>query len=131
MHLLRPTLLLSLSACTLFLLPAVANADAPRTFIELASYLVFIMNNAISVVIILALVIYFWGIFTTIPEKKGGDSEQRRNVLLFGLIGLFIMVSVWGILRLLQETIFSSDGGGIGVGAEQSGSFCETFGSCE
>ncbi len=101
--------------------PGLALAAAPKTFLELASYLVYIMNNAISVVIVLALVTYFWGIFSTIPERKGVSSEQRSKVILYGLLGLFVMVSVWGILRILQETLFSSDTG-TGAGFEQTDS---------
>ena len=118
-------------AAALYLAPGLALAAAPRTFLELASYAVYIMNNAISVLIVASLVIYFWGIFSTMPSSGKDDPAKRRTVLLYGLIALFVMVSVWGILRILQATLFSSESGGSGGSVPASASYCDTFGNCQ
>lgn len=109
--------------------PSIAFA-APRTFVELASYLVFIMNNMVAVLIVLGLVVYFWGITSTIHKMGSEDgAEARKNYFFWGIIALFVMVSVWGILRLLQNTLFGGQGPNIGGGSGQT-SYCESFGEC-
>jgi hypothetical protein len=49
---------------------------------------------------------YFWGIATNIPhfgDEKG--AEKRKSFFFWGLIILFVMVSIWGIIQLLQNTL--------------------------
>jgi hypothetical protein len=93
-----------------FLLPAVAFAQgAPRTFGDLAGLFVTILDNATAVLIVAGIAIYFWGISTNILKFGEGDKEKFRNYFLWGIIVLFVMVSVWGILHLLQDTLFGGN----------------------
>lgn len=110
--------------------PSLAFAAAPRTFVELASYLVYIMNNMVAILIVLGLVVYFWGITSNIHKMGSEDgAEARKNYFFWGIVALFVMVSVWGILRLLQNTLFGGQGSGIGNGSSAS-SYCQSFGEC-
>ncbi|MDO8513975.1 MAG: hypothetical protein Q7S50_00315 [bacterium] len=88
--------------------PAVASAAAPRTFQELASLIVLILDNATAVLIVAGIVIYFWGISTNILKLSDEGGAKLKLYLFWGIIVLFVMVSIWGILRLLQSTIFGS-----------------------
>ncbi len=108
--------------------PAVVFA-APRTFAELAALIVFYMNNFIATLVVLAVVIYFFGTATFLMKKGGSDKEGLRKFLLLGLVTIFVMVSVWGILRILQNTLFSSPGSFGTGGPEQDP--CLVFGECE
>lgn len=119
-----------LLTCAILLVPGVSLAAAPRTFEELASYLVFIMNNVVAVLIVLGLVIYFWGVTANLKKASQGDAEARKNIVFWGVVALFVMVSVWGILRLLQNTLFSG-GGTATLQTEGASAFCDSFGSCE
>lgn len=104
-------------------LPMVASA-APRTFAELANLAVSIINGAIGVALILGIVIYFYGVATSLPKSGKGDLEKLRAHLMWGIIALFVMFSVWGILRLVSNTLF---GGG---GAYEYGSSGGTQSDC-
>jgi hypothetical protein len=57
----------------------------------------------------LALVMFLVGI---IKYVKGGDNEEAREagrgLMLFGIIALFVMVAVWGLVKILFATIFPS-----------------------
>ena len=88
--------------------PAVASAAAPRTFQELASLIVLILDNATAVLIIAGIAIYFYGISTNILNFSEKSGEKIRAYFFWGIIVLFVMVSIWGILRLLQSTLFGS-----------------------
>lgn len=93
------------------LTPAVALA-APRTFQEFANILVTLMSNTSIVLVVLGLVVYFWGVSTNVIGLQGGKEaagEKIRAYFFWGIIIFFVMVSVWGILQLLQNTVFGSD----------------------
>lgn len=114
----RRTIPLTLLA---ILAPSIALA-APRTFGELAGTLVLIINNATTVLIVLGIVVYFWGISTNILKFSEEGGEKFKQYFFWGIIVLFVMVSVWGILRLLQNTLFGSNpysGGGAASPVQQ------------
>ncbi|MDP3646054.1 MAG: hypothetical protein Q8R25_03125 [bacterium] len=99
--------------------PAVAFAAAPRTFQELANTLVILMNNAVVVLVVLGLVVYFYGISINILKMKDEGGEKVKAYFFWGVIVLFVMVSVWGILQILQKSLFGGDQFNVGAGAEQ------------
>ncbi len=90
------------------MLPSVALA-APRTFADLANLIVLILNNATTVLIVLGIVVYFFGISTNILSFSKEGGEKLRQYFVWGIIVLFMMVSIWGVLRLLQNTLFGSN----------------------
>ena len=99
---------ISLAALAL-LTPLVAEAAAPRTFQGLANLIVVLLDNATAVLIVAGIVVYFYGISTNILKMGEGDMEKLRNYFFWGIIVLFMMVSIWGILHLLQDTLFGSN----------------------
>lgn len=56
----------------------------------------------------LAIAIFVWGIIEFIVHT---DNEEKRNIgkrhLAWGIIGMFIMFSVWGIIAIIQNFIGS------------------------
>lgn len=109
------------------LLPTAAFA-APRTFADLADLVTNLINGGIGVALILGIVVYFWGIVTTIPKQSTGDSEKLRTQLVWGIAALFVMFSVWGILALLRNTLFG--GGGYSFGGDGGQVLCESLDDC-
>ena len=66
-----------------------------------------LVQTATVVVAALALLVFFWGLVKFI--SKAGDQaaiEEGRKLMIWGVLALFVMVSVWGILHILQETLF-------------------------
>ena len=64
-----------------------------------------IAHNLIVLFFALAVVFFLYGILKYI---KSGDSEEERdkgkNVMIYGIIGLFVMVSFWGFVNILINT---------------------------
>ncbi len=89
------------------LFPAVSFAAAPTSFKGLVEYIVSILNNTIGVLIVLGVVIYFWGVAQQLLKKEQGDAKDLRNFLIMGIVVIFVMVSVWGILQVLDNTFKS------------------------
>ncbi len=65
------------------------------------------LNRLIPVLIALALVVFFWGLIKYI---RSGKSAGGKDIMIAGLVGLFIMVSVWGIIRIAQNTLLGGSG---------------------
>lgn len=65
----------------------------------------FINNTLVPLVFALALVVFIWGLFQSFilggsdPEKQ----KQGRDLMLWGIIAFFVMVSVWGLVNVVQN----------------------------
>ena len=84
----------------LFALPLVAAAQNITTALLRISD---IINILIPLLIAMALVVFFWGLVKYI-WSSGEEHEYGKNVMIAGLVSLFIMVSVFGIIRLVGDT---------------------------
>jgi NADH:ubiquinone oxidoreductase subunit 2 (subunit N) len=66
-----------------------------------------INNVAVPIVFALAFIVFIWGIFQYFIQ--GGHDEEKRDagkqLMLWGLIGFFVMVSVWGLVHILIGTV--------------------------
>lgn len=95
-----------LSAVAVLALPVVASAEAARTFQELSVDIVDILDATTAVLIVAGIVVYFYGVSTNILNFSENGAEKVKAYFFWGIIVLFVMVSIWGILRLLQDTLF-------------------------
>ena len=115
------TLRFLLIACLLSL-PLVVSAQTPGTadltvglgtLGDLISTFTKRIVAALAVLCLtMAVVAFFWGIVQYIWGLRAGDATKEkngRNFMLWGLIALFVMFSVWGIIRYAQR-IFSIEG---------------------
>lgn len=61
-----------------------------------------IINPGLAFLFVLATLYFLWGVFKFI---RGADSDKEREIggqhIMYGLIGLFVMVSVYGIMWML------------------------------
>lgn len=115
---------------TLFF-PAVAFA-APQNFRELVGLIVLIINVATPMLVALALVLFFWRAVLVMKgsgDGKGFSAAKFREVALWGVGILFVMVSIWGILALLENTFIGNDPGGVGNPSSSGDAFapCNTL----
>lgn len=96
----------ALISSALWAAPLLAFAQVPaqnlRGLITLAGDL---LNMVIPVLIAAALVVFFIGLVKYVWNNSGEDSQSAKNIMIAGLVSLFVMVSVWGIIRLAQNTL--------------------------
>ena len=78
----------------------------------LQQFIGFIDNYLVPLLFAVAFIVFIFGIFRYFI-LGGADEEKRsqgRTLMLWGMIGFFIMVSIWGILNLLVHSFgFGSD----------------------
>lgn len=90
----------------MFLAPVFAlAADANISYFNnFFTQLINAVNNIlIPLIFALAFLLFLWGVFVYFIFG-GGDEEKREKgkmFMLYGLIGLVVMVAVWGIVNLL------------------------------
>ena len=79
---------------------------ADPKFQDLACYITAIINNAIiPLIFALAVVMFVWGVVQyVINSDEEAKKEKGRQFMLWGLIALTVMVSVWGLVRILGTT---------------------------
>lgn len=65
---------------------------------------VLIINPVIILGFVVATVYLFYSIAMLIFKADGGDLEQNKKSVMYAVIGLFVMFSVYGILRVVAET---------------------------
>ncbi|NLE07129.1 MAG: hypothetical protein GX627_00725 [Parcubacteria group bacterium] len=63
-----------------------------------------IVNKIIPILFALALLVFFWGLVRYIftgPEKKA----EARSLMIWGVVILFVMASVWGLVHFLGAAL--------------------------
>jgi len=65
----------------------------------------FILNPLITLAFAIAFLLFFFGIFQFIrSETVDSKREDGKRKILYGLIGMFIMFSAYGIINLILGT---------------------------
>lgn len=65
-----------------------------------------IVNPIVQLMFAVAVVVFAYGVFQMIWNKTDADGHTKgRNSMLGGLIGMFIMLSAWGIINLIANTV--------------------------
>lgn len=73
-----------------------------------ARELISVINLIIPVLVTLALILFFVGLIRYLVKSGDEKGKQRdKEVILWGLIALFIIFSIWGILGILKRTFLS------------------------
>ena len=102
---------LALAGLTFFA-PVLAFAQSSSQTIDsaqgLAKWVIdFINNIAVPLIFALAFVVFIFGVFRFFIA--GGHDEEKREsgkqLMIYGLVGFFVMVSVWGLVHILTGTL--------------------------
>jgi hypothetical protein len=82
----------------------IAYAESIDEFVSHVDTL--IINPLIILLFALALLYFLWGLFEFLSNQ---DNEEARSVgkshMIYGIIGLTIMIGVWTILQIITNTL--------------------------
>ncbi len=87
------------------LLPFVASAQCAggNNFCDILNDLRYIINLSIGILSSLALLVFIWGIVKYIASAGNEDAkEEGKRIMIGGVIALFVLFSVFGLVRFLQ-----------------------------
>lgn len=90
------------------LAPTVALASTPQTFAGLANQIVQLLGSATTDLIVFAIVVYFWGVSSSLFKQGEEARGLLRRQLLWGVFVIFLAVTIWGIVQLLQSSFFGA-----------------------
>ena len=86
-------------------LPSIAAAQAITDINTLTYKLTNIGNVFIEILIAFAVI---WIILNVVRFIISGDNEEKRKgyqgAILWGIVGLFVILSIWGLVRILTNT---------------------------
>lgn len=93
-------------------LPSVALAQAVSSFQDLANSIAKILNAGALLLITATIVVYFYSIVGHVfrINRGEGSSSDLRKTLWMGILIIFVMVSIWGIIQILQNSLFGGAG---------------------
>ena len=87
-----------------FLLPSIAFA-APQTFSDLVHFFIGYINFIIPMVITAAVVLYMRNTATGLYDlSRGKANPDWKASMVWGIVILTMMVSLWGILTIIGVT---------------------------
>ena len=89
-----------------FLVPAFASAAQIDSLGELLDAFGRVISLLIPIAGAAALLFFIWGMAKFVLHS--GDIEGRKEgkqIMLWGIVALFIIFSIWGIIGLLQEDL--------------------------
>jgi Type IV secretion system pilin len=102
----KKALALTTGTIVAFALPLVSFA-AIGSLPQLGDFIIDTINNVIvPVLFALAFIVFLWGAFTTFILGATSDDakDKGRNLMLWSLVGFFVMVSIWGLVNILTGT---------------------------
>ncbi len=83
--------------------PAVVFAAAP-TIPTILETIASILNAVIPLIIGLAFIVFLWGVYKYVTTASLDGKEGARATIIYGLIGLFVMLAAWGLVNILIRT---------------------------
>ena len=67
-----------------------------------------ILDPIIALIFAVALVVFVYGVLTYVWGSQDGEARSTaKKSMVGGIIGMFIMLSAWGIVNLIANTVKS------------------------
>jgi hypothetical protein len=85
-----------------FAVPFIAAAQDLTSFVITIGRIV---NLLVPLVSTLAIVFFFYGLAKYV--LNAGDEEKKeegKNIMIWGVLAMFVLVTIWGIIGFLQNT---------------------------
>ena len=91
--------------------PALAFAQGGSNLLALLNLIQTIVGRLIPILVAVALIYFIWGLLQFILSAGGEDHEAGKTKMWWGIIALFVIVSIWGIVAYIGNVFGISQGG--------------------
>ncbi len=106
-----PLIAILLASPSFALAADACNTGLKKNITEMFTYLLCVLDSGIIPLLIsIALIIFLAGVVRFVGS--GDNEEQRqggRHMMIFGIIALFVMVSVWAFVNVLSNSLFGKN----------------------
>mgnify|MGYP000060613987 CR=1 FL=1 len=90
-----------------------SQSSIGQTLINIVLQFKQISTLVYSSLFVVALILFFFGIFQYLaPGKSGEDRKKGYEYMGFGILALFVMVAIWGLVTFISQTL------GVGIGGD-------------
>lgn len=90
--------------------PVIASAQSP--LIDIMQNLIVLLLRLLPIAMTLAVLAFFWGM--ALLTLNAGNEQKRttgKSIMFWGILTLFVMVSIWGIVSVLAQLTGATPGG--------------------
>jgi len=63
-----------------------------------------ILNTLIPILVVLGVVYFVWGVVQYVIASDEEAKKKGRDRMIFGIIGLAVIVAMWGLVAILTNT---------------------------
>jgi hypothetical protein len=91
--------------------PFLASAQGTGDLTSFVRVIGNIVNLLVPLVSTLAIVFFFYGLAKYV--LNAGDEEKKaegKNIMIWGVLAMFVLVTIWGIIGFLQKTAGNTQG---------------------
>ena len=88
-------------------LPFLAFAQTITSIQSAGQFIIVLINTvAVPVLFAIAFIVFIFGVFQYFILSGGSEEKQEnaKNLMIYGIVGFFIMVSIWGLVNILVGT---------------------------
>jgi len=88
--------------------PVFAGAQE-LTFKSLAVDVAELLGDVVGFLVVLMIVAFMWGMVRFVKARADGNDKQLdegKKMITWSLLGIFVAVSIWGILGFLVDSVF-------------------------
>jgi fumarate reductase subunit D len=95
-----------IAPASIFALPLAVFAQTFEGTMERVSTF---LNQIIPFLILVATILFLWGVVKYITAAGDEDKvTEGRNLIIYGIIGLAVMIGVWGFVNIVLTFIFTT-----------------------
>lgn len=63
------------------------------------------LNYLIPILVSLAVVYFIWGVISHVIAQNEEERKNSRDKIIHGIVGMFVIVAVWGLVRFVGTTL--------------------------
>lgn len=75
----------------------------PNTLCEIIAKVIGYLNSILFLLMALAIIIFIWYVIQYFI-KPNEDRKDANSYIMYSVIGFFVILSIWGIVRIVQNT---------------------------
>ncbi len=93
-----------------------AASAAPATAGSLIDGITGVFKTLIPIMLSLAMLVFFWGLVKFINHADDEKAvAEGKGLMVWGMIGIFVMVALWGIVGFIQNQLGLDSGAAVGT----------------
>ena len=85
-------------------LPFLTFAQVDTDAFDILDVIATFVSRSIPVLVAISLAVFIFGGIKFIFAKDADKKKEARGLVINGIIGLFVIVSVWGLVSLISST---------------------------